>query len=262
MNAIFFQRPSPFGGANRFPAGRRKRVKRFLLLLRRAALLPAIRGWPLRRSGQSTNKEKTSMQLRLWPDAITFWTTPWSQPFRAACLRFTPETQPVLGQPCPDRYAPNWLRPLCLQRWVGQAIAARLAADPDTTAYRYKRESEPCWEPVAWVSYPRPILRSFADHTLLWIFSMEVERLLRIAQEDPRLAGVAYWTCAVLGASEHLAQLYRELKRRHKAMRAREMLREELRRFLAYDGQGEAASYLTLEIAGAPLLPEHANVLY
>jgi hypothetical protein len=187
------------------------------------------------------------MLLRLWPDAIYFWIMPWSHSFRAACLHFTPDAQPVQGK-CPDRYAPTWLRPLCLQRWVGQAIAARLAADPQTTAYRYGNESEPCWEAVAWVSYEWATLRELRERTLLWIFGMEVERLLRIAQEDPRLAGVAYWTGAVLGASEHLAQLYRELKRRHKAMRAREMLREELRRFVADEGHGEAATYLTLEV--------------
>lgn len=39
-----------------------------------------------------------------------------------------------------------------------------------------------------------------------------------------------------IGASEHLAQVYAELKRRHKAMPARAILREALRQFVAWDG--------------------------
>jgi hypothetical protein len=83
------------------------------------------------------------------------------------------------------------------------------------------------------------ILRAFSEARLLWMFGVEVERLLRIAEEHPSLAGGVGWTCAVLGASEHIAQVYAELKRRHKAMPARAMLREELRRFVEWDGCAE-----------------------
>jgi hypothetical protein len=163
---------------------------------------------------------------------INFWLTPWSDTFRGACLWFTPETQPLRGRK-PDSVAPDCVRPLLLQRWVGQAIAARLAANPDTEEYRYARESAPRWEMWAWAAYTRRTLRLVSDERLLWLFGLEVERLLRVAQEHPSLVGGDDWTSAALCASEHIAQVYAELKRRHKAMRARALLREELRRFAA-----------------------------
>ncbi|HLW03892.1 MAG TPA: hypothetical protein VKT82_34915 [Ktedonobacterales bacterium] len=165
---------------------------------------------------------------------INFWLTPWSAPFRAACLWFTPDTQPLQGRK-PNTLAPQWVRPFFVQRWVGEAIAARLAANPATTAYRFGHDSDPDWEAAAWASYPRAILRQLDEHLLLGIVGMEVERLLRIAQEHPGLVGQMEWTGAALSASEHLAQLYAELKRRHKAMQARALLREELRRFVEWD---------------------------
>ena len=163
---------------------------------------------------------------------VAFWLMPWSEPFRAACLWFTLDTQPLQGHQ-PDKDAPKWLRPLFLLRWVGQAVAARLAwlsEHPGARRYRYGKESIPCWDAVAWASYPRRCLRELREDTLLRIFGMEVERLLRIAEESPLLAGTSDWTSAALGASEHLAQLYAELKRRHKAQRARAILCDELRR--------------------------------
>ncbi len=163
---------------------------------------------------------------------INFWLTPWSDMFRAACLWFTPETQPLRGR-SPDSAAPDRVRPLLLQRWVGQAIGARLAANPDTCDYRWERESEPRWKVSDWASYERRALRQVSDERLLWLFALEFERLLRVAQEHPSLVGGTDWTGAALGASEHIAQVYGELKRRCKAMRARALLREELRRFAA-----------------------------
>lgn len=180
--------------------------------------------------------------LVLTPEVVDFWMMPWSAPFRAACRWFTPETQPLRGRKS-NQTAPRWLRPLFLQSWVGRTVAARLAwldAHPQAARYRYGRESEPRWVDAAWASYQRPILRAFSEARLLWMFGMEVERLLRIAEEHPSLAGGVDWTCAALGASEHIAQVYAELKRRHKAMPARAMLREELRRFVEWDGCVEA----------------------
>ena len=175
------------------------------------------------------------------PDLLGFWLTPWSAPLRAACVwieRFGP---PISGRQ-PDTTAPRWVRPLFLQRWVAQAITARLAwleAHPALAADRYGAESKPCWEPVAWVSYERRCLRDLCEATLLRIFGMEVERLLRIVQEPPGLVGSVEWTEAALGASEHVAQVYGELKRRHRAMQARAMLREELRCFVTWQPADE-----------------------
>jgi hypothetical protein len=170
------------------------------------------------------------------PDLLSFWCTPWSEPLRRACVWLTRFGPPISGQQ-PDQAAPRWLRPLCLQRWVGQAIAARLAwmrQHPERAAYRFGRESEPCWQAVAWASYERRCLRELAEETLLVIFGMEVERLLRIMQEPPMLVGDLDWTRATLGACEHLAQVYGELKRRHKAMHTRALVREELRGYITW----------------------------
>jgi hypothetical protein len=185
------------------------------------------------------------------PALLSFWCTPWSETLRNACVWIARFGPPISGKQ-PDEDAPNWLRPLCLQRWVGKAIAARLAwmrEHPERAAYCYGPESEPCWEPVAWVRYDWRCLRALAVETLLYIFGMEVERLLRIVQEPPALVGDADWTRAALGASEHLAQVYAELRRRQppgkgqsKAIRARFILREELRRYVTWEREETAAA--------------------
>ena len=176
--------------------------------------------------------------LALNRDLIDFWLMPWSAFFRATCLWFTLDTQPIQGRP-PEKEPPRWMRPLFLQRWVAQAVTTRLKANPSTTAYRFGKESESCWDAVAWLRYDWRILRQFNEDILLWIFGMEADRLLRIAQEHPSMVGQVQWTCVVLGASEHLAQLYGELKRRQKALPARTLLREELRRFAEWQ-EGDA----------------------
>lgn len=177
--------------------------------------------------------------MRFLPtDLIDFWLMPWSASFRAACFWITLLGAPLQGSR-PDTTAPRWLRPLFLQRWVGQAVAARLdwlRAHPDAPADRFGRESEPRWTEAAYARYDGRILRKFGEATILSLFSVEVERLARIAQEAPSLVGCAYWTSAALGACMHVAQIYAELKRRHKAMPARALLREELHQFVEWAG--------------------------
>jgi hypothetical protein len=139
-----------------------------------------------------------------------------------------------------------------LQRWVAQAIAARLEwmrQHPERAPYAYGHESEPCWDACAWATYDWRCLHAFSEATLLWIFGMEVERLLRIMQEPPGLVGGVNWTKATLGASKHLIQIYRELKRRQppqagqgRALGARGILREALRRFAS--GEDDVAAAL------------------
>jgi hypothetical protein len=183
-------------------------------------------------------------------DLVDFWLMPWSAAFRDACCWIALLGAPLCGSK-PDTDAPRWLRPLCLQRWVGQAIAARLAwlrEHPDAPAYRFASESEPCWTEDAAARYDRRDLNEHDEAALFRLFNVEVERLLRAAQEAPKLVGEGDWTCAALGAHARIAQLYAELKRRHpreeqsqhgsrqwKAMRARALLRAELRRFVEQD---------------------------
>ncbi len=69
---------------------------------------------------------------------------------------------------------------------------------------------------------------------------MEVERLLRVSEAPPALVGKDDWARAALGVSLRLSQLYAELKRRHRAMRARAMLREALRASIQWDYRAAA----------------------
>jgi hypothetical protein len=175
-------------------------------------------------------------------DLLIFWMTPWSAPLRDACIWIARFGAPISGKR-PDSDAPQWVRPLFLQRWVAQAIAARLAwldAHPDLTAPRFEEESEPRWDESAWTTYDRRGLRERCDAALLEAFSLDVERLLYIVQEAPSLIGLE-WTRAILGASERIARIYAELRRRYKAARARAMLREELGRFVTWQ-RDDAAS--------------------
>jgi hypothetical protein len=170
-----------------------------------------------------------------------FWTMPWSDPFRAACCWVVLLGAPLQGSK-PDTDAPGWLRPLLVQRWVGQTIAARLAwlgAHPEARATRFGDEAQPIWLADGWVDHQRRWLRSQHDDMLLRLVAIEAERLTRIAQEAPTIVGSAHWTGAALGAFARIAQLYRELKRRHHAMPARTMLRAELQRFVEWSGSPE-----------------------
>ena len=124
-----------------------------------------------------------------------------------------------------------------MQRWVAQAIAERfawLAAHPAAPRYRYERESEPWWEAAPWTRAETAVLRACSEALLLEMVWIEVERLLCIADAEPKLVGQTGWTCAALCACEHLAQLYTELKRRCKAQQARALVRETLRQSMEW----------------------------
>jgi hypothetical protein len=179
-------------------------------------------------------------------DLAAFWSAPWSVPFRAACRWLAPDAQTRVS---PDAQPPAWLRPLCLQRWVGQAIAARLAwmrAHPAAALYRYSGSfdegdpSIPYWADMATSSYTRLWLQHQEDDALLWRWNVEVERLLRVSEAPPCLVGENDWARSALGVALRLAQLYAELKRRHKARRARALLRDELRRYITWDYRAAA----------------------
>lgn len=175
-------------------------------------------------------------------DLSSFWWASWSAPLRAACV-WLKRQPPAVEKPADVPDAPRCIRPLCVQRWVGQAVAARLAwwrRHPDALPYRYRDESEPCWWTPPAARKPRR-LRDLSEASILCTWRVEVERLLRIAEAPPELVGAETWARACLDVYEHLAQLYRELKRRHHARQARAMLREELRCFVLWEDYGKAA---------------------
>lgn len=169
-------------------------------------------------------------------ELMDFWLTPWSKTLRDLSVQLTFMDPPISGRR-PDKAAPRRVRPLCLQRWVGQAIAARLAwmqAHPAHAAPRFGDASDPRWEEEALEPPQRRGLRARGDAALLEQFGVTVERLLRILYEPPKLVGDVEWTEAALRASQEIAQIYAELRRRYKAMRARALLREELRCFVEW----------------------------
>ncbi len=173
-------------------------------------------------------------------DLASFWYAPWAAPLRAAIAA---PTEPPVSRPDPLPKPPRWLRPLCVQRMVGKAVAARVAwqrAHRDQAPdYQFGNESEPepYWTEIATFSYDPVCLAELSDYRLRWILGMEAERLLRIAQVAPAEVGGVTWTLAVLGVCEHVADLYAELKRRHKAMPARASVREVLAQVLGWNAR-------------------------
>src|SRR5579859_2777433 len=184
---------------------------------------------------------------------LVFWQLPWSAPLRAA-LPWQPEWLPTLAEP---PVAPNWLRPLCVQRWVGQAVAARLAwlqrqPEPDAIPPRFGSESFPEWHPFHLGTYGWRELHALSAASLRWLLGMEVERLCRLARTPPGEIGVSGWVAACLAVCLHVAQLYHELRRRYRTRRARQIVREELAAFLAWgvaEAEAAAARHAVLQAA-------------
>jgi hypothetical protein len=174
-------------------------------------------------------------------DLHAFWSAPWSVPLRSACHWLTPAEQTRVS---PATKAPRWLTPLCVQRWVGKAIAARFAwmrDHPEAALYRYSGPADegdpsiPCWTTKGTVSYGWLCLEEATEAQILKRWAVEVERLLHTCEAPPALVGEDFWALAALRICEHLNQLYTELKRRHKAMRARTLIREALSQYITWD---------------------------
>jgi hypothetical protein len=174
-------------------------------------------------------------------DVAAFWSAAWSVPLRSACRWLAPEVQTRV---IPGVKSPIWLKPFCVQRWVGQAIVDRLAwmqAHPEAAAYRFSGPagvgdiSLPCWtEPPSVVEAWREV-HTEIEACLLWRWEVEVERLLRICEAPPALLGEDEWARAALRVCVRLSQVYAELKRRHKAMPTRALLRARLRAYVTWD---------------------------
>ncbi len=189
--------------------------------------------------------------VSIWTPFHSFWSSPWAASLRSACV-WLKRTPAPLVPPTPDALAPDWIRPLCLQRWVGQAIAARLAwvrAHPDDAGFLYPDETIPLWTQTAWQLYRPDLVRSESEGWLLTRFQIEVECLLRIMQAPPALLGEEIWTRAALGSCERLAQIYHELRRRVGARSARRMLREVLSAYITLEPPAEAAETPKAELA-------------
>ena len=130
----------------------------------------------------------------------------------------------------PAHTLPAWLRPCFLQRWLGLAIAARIAwqvTQPTPARYRFA-DSDPCWSKTAALPYDEKRLRALPEYDLLWLWEVDAERLLRMIQVAPGTIGEDRWTQAILGVCGHLTQGYHELKRRYGWRQARVLVRQML----------------------------------
>jgi hypothetical protein len=172
-------------------------------------------------------------------DLVDFWLMPWSAPLRDACCWIALLGAPLHGKK-PNTDAPRWLRPLFVQRWVGQVVADRLAwlkAHPEAAGDRFGDESDPGWREDGWTLPARPRLRRLGEGELLRLVAVELERLARIAEEAPALVGGGHWTEVTLASCAEIARLYAELKRRHRAERARALMAA-LRQFVGSSERG------------------------
>ncbi len=170
-------------------------------------------------------------------DLVDFWLMHWSEPLRSACCWIALLGAPLQGKK-PDTDAARWLRPLFLQRWVGEAVADRLAwlkAHPEAAGDRFGDESDPGWREDGWTPPARPRLRRVCDGELLRLVQVELERLARIAEDVPALVGGGTWTEAALASCAAMARLYAELKRRHRAERAWALMSAALRGFVEWE---------------------------
>src|SRR6185437_1852657 len=163
-----------------------------------------------------------------------FWSQSWSAALRASCCWLTRLPGPNVPR-LPDALAPGWLRPLCFQRVIANAVQARLAwrrAHPDAPPYVLEDGSSPAWDRAAWTPYDPRGLRGCRDEALLARFQVDLERLLRVMETPPDLPGIEVWTRAAMGACERLAQLYQELLRRCGMQAARRVVRRLLARYV------------------------------
>ena len=171
----------------------------------------------------------------------SFWSSAWAAPLRRACHWLQREAAPDVPS-VPDALAPGWLRPLCVQRLIGQAIAARLKrmrTHPDQTLFLFPEQAIPLWTPLAWEPYQPRTLHAGSNDWLTTQVLLEVERLLRILQVPPSLMGQEVWTHAALGACERLAQLYHEFRRRFNARRVRRFFRQALLEYIYWEPASE-----------------------
>lgn len=168
------------------------------------------------------------------PICYSFWQAHWAAPLRAA-----------LGDACPDPFPwpaslPRWpilraLGPLWLQRQVAAAVLTRLAWQQQRgsfIAWPYEiLITSIGWEAIANEGIALETRQEMGDDLLRWFIGLQLEILSRLlAGRGPLSQELSLR--AVVSCCWRLALLYRELCRRSHHAQAREVVQEELRRYL------------------------------
>ena len=167
-------------------------------------------------------------------DIHSFLIAPWSLPIRRACPHLSEQMHTHV---IPRAPTPRWVGPQCIQRWIAQTIATRLAwqaKQPGPVRYRFGRTSAPCWSQSTTIPHERKSFLKLDETDLLWLAGIELERLYRIARTPQAAVGETLWTLTLLASCLHLAQIYQEYKRRHKARQARAFMRRAFTFFVTW----------------------------
>ena len=177
------------------------------------------------------------MMLAVAPDLVSFWLMPWSEPFRAACLWFTLDTQPLRGKQARQRRA----RSGCA-RSSFSAGSARPSPPGWPGSRRIQRRGAIALKtnpPPAGTRWPGPAIpgaacANCAKKRCCASLAWKSSGCCALPRSRPCWWATATGPAPRWAASEHIAQLYAELKRRHKAQRARAILSLELRQYVEW----------------------------
>jgi hypothetical protein len=173
-------------------------------------------------------------------DVQSFLAGDWSLPLRRACPHLSNQVRERL---VPDTPAPRWAQPQFLLYLLAEAISERLAwqaTQPGEPRYRYGDLSMPAWEQALAQSYTLQYRHAPGEWDLFSHLGREIECLYRILRTPVSNVGMTRWTLTLLAECQQFARLYRKLRRRCQAPRARELLGQALATFM-YWSAGEVA---------------------
>ena len=173
-------------------------------------------------------------------DMESFMAGAWSLPLRRLCPHLSAQVRERVDAHVP---IPRWAQPEYLLWLVAEAISERAAwqaTQPGEPRYRFGRLSEPCWEAALRQPYTVQYRHGPDAGGLLNHLSLELECLSRVTQAVPSEVRMTLWVLTLVETYRRLGRLFGKLKRRYKAARAREVLRQALHIFLAWHA-GEAA---------------------
>ena len=167
-------------------------------------------------------------------DMQSFLAGDWSLPLRCACPHLSKQVQERL---VPNTPAPKWAQPQFLLYLLAEAITERMAwqaTQPGEPRYRYGDLTIPAWEQAFSQPYTLQYRRAPGEWGIFSHLGREIECLYRILRTPVSDVGMTRWTLLLLAVCQRIARLYRKLRRRCQAPRARELLRQALETFVGW----------------------------